>query len=671
MSQRFYATTPIYYVNDKPHIGHAYCTILADATRRFHGLLGEQTYLLTGTDEHGQKVQEAADKRGITPQTHVDELHLAFKNLLPEIHCEPDQFIRTTEARHEAVVQRAMQSLWDKGLIYESAFEGWYSPAAERYWTDKDLVDGRCPDTGQAVVRLSEKAYFFKMSLYGDRITAAIKSNTMRILPANRGNEVLGFLDQGLRDLCISRPKKRLSWGIELPFDREFVCYVWFDALLNYATAIGGLGAPADRVPDGDFASWWPAVTHFLGKDILTTHAVYWPAMLLALDLPLPANYVVTGWWLMDNTKMSKTVGNVISPLAMKDRYGPEVLRYFLLREMAVGQDANFSEAALVGRNNSDLANDLGNLVSRTAALVAKHFDAKVPSIDADREPSEITRSAIALGRFLVHGDPAEHALAAVPQASPVRDTLDQMKLHVTLADTMLLVQRLNQVLASDEPFKTVRTDKGAAALTIYHCLEGIRFAANLLWPVMPRKCEEIMGRIGWDGGIVPLAELRWGDLQAGGVLQKGPGLFPRHKLPQTPAELAADLAAAKAAQDAEKAEKARVEQLGAMIEYDDFAKLDMRVGVVLTAEELPKSKKLLRLEIDLGELGTRQVLAGVKEFLSPADLIGTRVVVLANLAPRKIMGLPSQGMMLAAEADGSLGQLTVAKDLPAGTKIS
>lgn len=678
MSERFYVTTPIYYVNDKPHIGHAYCTILADTTRRFHELFGAQTYFLTGTDEHGQKVQEAADKRGITPKQHVDELCQSFQRLLPDIHCEPNQFIRTTEPRHRAVVQRALQNLWDRGLIYESEFEGWYSPAAERYWTDKDLVNGRCPDTGQAVVRLAEKAYFFKMSLYRDRLAEAVTSGTMRILPGNRANEVLGFLREELRDLCISRPKSRLSWGIELPFDSNFVCYVWFDALLNYATAIGGMGADADnkawldgselrKSADGGFDAWWPNVHHFLGKDILTTHAVYWPAMCMALELPVPANYVTTGWWLMDDTKMSKSLGNVVSPLDLKDRYGAEVLRYFLLREMAVGQDANFSEDAVVGRNNTDLANDLGNLVQRAAAIIAKNFDGKVPALPADRDPSEMVKTAIALGQFLVSGDESLREATNTPQVSPIRETLDAMKLHVTLADIMLLVQRLNQVMASDQPFKSVKTDPDAAAVTMYHVLEGIRFAANLLWPAMPRKCETILTRVGWDGGVRKLAELRWGDLKSGAVLVTGDPLFPRHKLPSDIAK-----EGEKAAKQAAKV-KAREPVAGdGQIDFETFTTVDLRVGRVEAAEDLPKSRKLLKLTVNLGPLGTRTILAGVKPHLTPEQLAGSSIVVLANLAPRKIMGMISQGMMLVGEdADGSLAPLSVTRGLPPGAKIS
>ena len=681
MADRFYATTPIYYVNDKPHIGHAYCTILADTTRRYHALLGAQTYFVTGTDEHGQKVQEAAEKRGISPQQHVDELHAAFKALLPDIGCEPDQFIRTTEPRHKALVQRALSKLWDRGLIYESEFEGWYSPAAERYWTDKDLVDGKCPDTGQAVVRLSEKAYFFKMSLYRDRIADAVKTGTMRILPPNRGNEVLGFLREELKDLCISRPKTRLSWGIELPFDPNFVCYVWFDALLNYVTAIGGLGAAADNAgvldggpllkpaagDDGSFDTWWPHVTHFLGKDILTTHAVYWPAMLMALELAVPANYVTTGWWLMDDTKMSKSLGNVVSPLDLKDKYGAEVLRYFVLREMAVGQDANFSEDAVVGRNNTDHANDLGNLVQRSSAIIGKNFGGKVPELPAGREPSAITASAIALGRFLSSGEEAFREAANTPQASGLRETLSAMKLHVTIADVMLLVQRLNQVLASDQPFKAVKTDPDAAAVTMYHVLEGIRFAANMLWPVMPNKCEEIFLRIGWGSGVQRLADLSWGDLQAGSELRRGDPLFPRYKLPS---ELVKE--AEKAAKQAKKQQAKQPVAQERQVDYGTFAKLDLRVGLVVAAEDLPKSKKLLKLQVDLGPLGQRQVLAGVKPHLAPDDLLGKRVVILANLAARKIMGLESQGMMLCGEGEGgALAPLTVAKELAPGSRIA
>lgn len=692
--RRFYATTPIYYVNGRPHIGHAYCTIVADAARRYAQMQGAETYFVTGTDEHGQKVQEAAEKRGISAQAHVDELHRAFLELWPELHCHPDQFIRTTERRHVAVVQRALTQLWEQGLIEARDFEGWYSTTAERFWTEKDLVDGRCPDTGGEVAWISERNYFFKMSNYQQPLIEAIESGRMQILPSNRKNEVLGFLREPLQDLCISRPKARLSWGIELPFDRDFVCYVWFDALLNYVTAVGGLGAQEDNervlpgrlapphdAGTGSFETWWPDVCHFLGKDILTTHAVYWPTMLMALGLPLPYRLVVTGWWLQDDAKMSKSLGNVVDPLAIGRAHGKEVLRYFLLREMAVGQDANFSEEALLRRNNTELANDLGNLVQRTAALVHKNWEGRVPA-PGGKALSPMLSSARALGRYLL-GDTAAAAEADAGQAVPLPQSLAEMKLHVAVADAMSLVGRLNAVLASDQPFKLVKTDPAGAATVVYHVLEGIRFAAHLLWPVMPQTAEAICARIGATGGIVPWSELQWGELPIGADVPRGDPLFPKlEPAPRAPSKDAAPAAANDAPKsaavpdstpaDAATAAEVVTAPLKEAVGYETFAALDIRVGIVRVAEPVPKSKKLLRLEVDLGGLGMRQILAGVAQSLSPEQLIGTRVQILANLAPRKLMGLESQGMMMLAEgADGRLLPMRPDGDAPAGATIN
>ncbi len=698
MAGRFYATTPIYYVNDKPHIGHAYCTILADAARRYRGLLGDETYFCTGTDEHGQKVQQAAERRGISPQDHVDDLHGAFKALLPEIGCAPDQFIRTTETRHARVVQRALQQIWSDGLVEAREFEGWYSTAAERYWTEKDLVDGMCPDTGQAVVRLKEKNYFFLMSRFQDRLIAAVESGEMRILPPGRANEVLGFLREPLQDLCISRPKSRLSWGIELPFDTDYVTYVWFDALLNYVTAIGGLGAAAENADqlvdpwrpapashaatsdgdgdgddDGDtFATWWPAVHHFLGKDILTTHAIYWPTMLMALGLPVPSTLVVTGWWLTDNTKMSKSLGNVVSPLSLKDKYGAEVLRYFLLREMAVGQDANFSEAALVGRNNTDLANDLGNLVQRVLTIVERNFGGHVPNPQAKVELSETLTSAVTLGRFLV-GEEVDLDAFDAGQASPVAQTVATMKLHVTIADTMSLVARLNQVMTADAPFKLVKTDRKAAATIVYHVLEGIRVAANLLWPIMPNTCVEILERIGWSQGPVPIARLKWGGLSAGAVTRGGTPLFPKYTFGEDEADTVGAGGGAKAGSKAgaKAAKGADAASADPAFTFDDFMRMELRVGRVIGCTEVPKSNKLVKMQVDVGEDDERQILAGVRPALEPDDLINQLIVVLCNLPPRKIMGAVSEGMMLVAEGDdGELAFLRPAADSAPGNRV-
>jgi len=693
MTDRFYVTTPIYYVNDRPHIGHAYCTVLADAARRYQALCGRRTYFVTGTDEHGQKVEQAAHKRGIEPQAHVDELHAAFKNLWPELGCDPDQFIRTTEPRHKVVVQRALQQLWDAGLIVAREFEGWYSTAAERFWTEKELVDGKCPDTGLPVVRLKEKNYFFLMSRYQQRLINAIERGLqprlpaeqsidpqreiLEILPAGRGNEVLGFLRQPLQDLCISRPKERLKWGIELPFDRDFVTYVWFDALLNYVTAVGGLGADppgagnrAAPAHDGQtaFQTWWPSVTHFLGKDILTTHAVYWPTMLMALGLPIPRTLVATGWWLIDDTKMSKSLGNVVSPLSLKDKYGAEVLRWFLLREMPVGQDANFSEEALVRRNNAELANDLGNLVQRVLALCLKSFDGKVPD-KPSRQPSAALQDAITYGEWIPRG--AAWVSGSDLTEPDTRTQSRPFKLQQSLEIGMILVRMLNGVLTSDAPFKTVREDKDAAALTLYHVLEGIRFAAHLLSPALPRASLEILRRIGWSHGLKPLAGLHWGDLEGGATVQEGPPLFPKFEWkPEEHAPTAAatgtgtGTAAATAAGDSAP--------MLPDVDIDTFGKIDLRVGVVLQAEPIPKSKKLLKLQVDLGEGQARQILSGIAETVVPADLLGKQVLVIANLPPRLMMGLESRGMLLvAADAQGRRVPLHPAREVPNGVGVN
>ena len=648
-TDRLYLTTPIYYVNDKPHIGHAYCTVLADTMGRYGRLFGAETYFVTGTDEHGQKVQDAAAKRGVTPQQHTDELHHAFKDLWPLLHVENDDFICTTEPRHVEVVQRVLQRLWDQGEIYAKDYVGWYSTAAERFWTEKDLVDGRCPDTGQPVERITERNYFFRMSKYADALRAHILAHPRFIRPEHRRNEVLGFLDKGLEDLCISRPKARLSWGIELPFDADYVTYVWFDALLNYVTAIGYTR------DDEMFQTWWPAARHLIGKDILTTHSVYWTTMLLAMGLPLPQEIIATGWWLSDDAaKMSKSVGNVVSPLGMRDVYGPDVLRYFLLRDMVIGLDASFSEEALVRRNNSDLANDLGNLARRVAGLVARYFEGKVP---APGEPTEVDRAMM---------DAVADITARVP------GLVDELKLHTAIEDTLQVVRALNKYVTETEPYRVVKTDPVAAGRTLYTVLEALRHVAWLLWPVMPVKMVELLEMIGASPTVGLLADLSWGGLQPGAPVAYGAALFPRRDLPK-PAEGPAP--------KAPKANKKRAKQRAAKeadeapalpetISFDEFMRVDLRAGLVRSAEAVQGSKKLLRLLVDLGEGEPRQIVAGIAQHFDPGALVGMTVTVVTNLAPREIFGLESQGMVLALDRpDGSLALLQPTADVPPGTR--
>jgi methionyl-tRNA synthetase len=679
MSIRLYVTTPIFYVNDKPHIGHAYCTILADTLARYARLNGAETYFLTGTDEHGQKVQQAAEKRGVTPQQHVDELSVAFRELWPTLHCEPDRFIRTTEPAHKHVVQRALWQLYDAGLIVERTFEGWYCVPDERFWTEKELVEGNCPDCGRPVTRLQERNWFFLMSQFQDQLIAAVQTGEMAIVPANRANEVLGFLREPLQDLCISRPKSRLSWGIELPFDTDFVAYVWFDALLNYVTALAPeLPAPTPEdhaltpyLLDHDaFQKWWPHVTHCLGKDILTTHAVYWPTMLLALGLPVPRRLVTTGWWLMGDAKMSKSVGNVVDPHELRDKYGADVMRYFFLREMAVGQDSNFSEEAIVRRNNADLANDLGNLLQRVIGLCVRAFEGKIP--EATREPSHVLADALIYAQQL-------QATERMGEFEPVAVTSSQARLHRTIADTMVLTQKLNGVLTSDAPFKAVFLDREAAATTLHHVLQGIVVAAKLLAPVIPGASAEMLRRMRAESGT----------LQSGMQLLEGPPLFPKHEwknfqvitgemLPVTDVVKdvkakpgAAEVTSGKGLQDFRTGEFRSLHEPANLVDIETFARSQLRVGLVLSAEPVAKSKKLLCLSLDLGEGHPRQILSGIAETIAPADLVGKQVLVIANLPPRQMMGMESHGMLLVAEdAEGKRVPLHPAREVANGSLV-
>ncbi|MFT5430301.1 MAG: methionyl-tRNA synthetase [Myxococcota bacterium] len=630
-----YITTPIYYVNDRPHIGHAYTTILADAIARWSRLAGTETFFLTGTDEHGQKVQQAAEKRGLTPTAHVDELHLAFKNLWPQLEVTNDRFIRTTEPAHIAVVQGALSKLWDEGQIYEKEYGGWYSVSEERYWTEKDLVDGKCPQSGNPVQWIDEKNYFFRMGDYQQALLDHIEANPDFIQPSFRRNEVLGFLRQPLEDLCISRPKTRLEWGIELPFDSDYVTYVWFDALLNYLTGIG--------FPDSDsWRGWWEGSLHLLGKDILTTHCVYWTTMLLAMKVPLPKRLVAHGWWLMDNSKMSKTKGNVVDPMALKDQYGLEVFRYYLLREMSVGQDANFSEVGLVTRNNTELANDLGNLVNRTLNMVEKRFDGRVPAY--------------------VSPDPADDDVRALIDglAAQVTELTEKFAVHKAIDACMAVVRRLNKYLTDTAPYKVVKTDPERAGSILHLVLVGLREAAWWLQAAMPKTMVELIRRIGGDSGSVTV----------GAAIDKGDPLFPKYDMPvlDSPEEAEEKAAEEAAEKDAKKRAK---DATPGIIEFTDFLKVQLRVAVVKTAERVADADKLLRLEVDDGGEELRQVVAGIAEHYAPETLIGRRVTLVANLKPRKIFGLESRGMLLAARAGDRLFLVAADGDAPAGSEVS
>ena len=499
--KKFYITTPIYYVNDEPHIGHAYTTILADVLSRFHRSQGDDVHFLTGTDEHGQKVQEASEKRNVTPQNHVNEYVNRFKDLWKKLHIQNDDFIRTTEPRHTDRVKELLMTLWAKGEIYSDEYEGLYSVSEERFVTEKEVEEGDF----RGIKKLKERNYFFKMSKYQNKLIEHIETHPEFIKPKTRKNEILGFLRKPLNDLCISRPKSRLSWGIEIPFDTEYVTYVWFDALLNYITAIGW-GSDEKK-----FDHYWPANYHLIGKDILTTHAVYWPTMLFASGVPLPKTIFAHGWWLQEDTKMSKSLGNVVKPLDLIDEYGVDPLRYFLMRDMVLGMDANFSLESYIKRYNSDLANDFGNLVNRVTMLIKKYYSGIVPKPGAFEE----------LDISLINN--------AKSTPTVVRKNIEEMKIHDALENTISMIRSVNAYLEKRSPWKLAKegTEQGGiVATTLYVALDVLRIGSQLLEPVMPERIQTILAILGAQN--IPITKVSFGELKPGTKLGEGKSPFPR-----------------------------------------------------------------------------------------------------------------------------------------------
>ena len=497
MSKTFYLTTPIYYVNDKPHIGHAYTTILADVLARYYRNAGRETFFLTGLDEHGQKVQQAAEDRGIEPQQHCDEMAPRFIDLWEKLHISYDDFIRTTENRHKKIVQMFLQKIYDAGDIYEDEYEGLYSVSEERFITEKEAESDEFRD----IKKLKEKNYFFKMGKYQDALIDHIKSNPKFIQPEHRKNEILGFLRQPLNDLCVSRPKSRLNWGIELPFDKEYVTYVWFDALINYITA-PGFGKDHES-----FDKWWPVSYHLIGKDILTTHAVYWPTMLMSANIELPQSIFAHGWWLMGESKMSKSIGNVINPMDLIDDYGVDPVRYYLMREMVLGQDSNFTMESFIQRYNSDLANDFGNLLSRISTLMKKNYDGRIP------DPGELSEAEL---RIKTKGESL---------CGTVNGMIKNMRLNEAIENTMQYIRSVNKYMEENAPWKLVKEDKSAAGKILYTAGEALRLGAVLLSPVMPNRTAILL-----DALNAPGVDLSWGGLKPGETLKDHEPLFPRVK---------------------------------------------------------------------------------------------------------------------------------------------
>lgn len=617
MPKKFYITTPIYYVNDVPHIGHAYTTIAADVVARYKRLGGHDVFFLTGTDEHGQKVQQAATEAGKSPQDHVDSLHIRFKDLWQKLNISHTDFIRTTEPRHKKVVQEILQDLHDRGEIYKDSYEGWYCMPDERFWTEKDLVNGNCPECGRKVEKIKEYNYFFKMGQHRDWLIEHIQSNKNFILPASRKNEVLGFLQKPLEDLCISRPKERLSWGIPLPFDDDYVTYVWFDALINYISVHGSLA-------EVQTSGYWPASHHLIGKDILTTHSVYWSTMLKAMGLAVPHNIYAHGWWTVNGQKMSKSLRNVVEPNLLIDQFGVDVIRYFLLREVSFGLDGDFSHKALIGRINSDLANNLGNLVNRTLNMLGKYFAGLVPQPDTVGDEDALLKNKCS---------------EVVREVDGLFDELAYSKILMKIWE---LLDTSNQYINNTAPWNLAKSEAGKKRLAtvLYNSAEAVRVIAILIAPFMPETADKMLEQLGIDTpvdkqGLESIQ--KWGWIQPGSQTHQGPQIFPRID-DQAATKL---LASIEAGSEPEKADGPE------QITIEDFMKLDLRTAKILEAEKVKKSKKLIKLKVDLGT-EQRQVLAGISEAYEPEQLIGRTVILVANLKPVKLMGLESQGMILA-----------------------
>jgi methionyl-tRNA synthetase len=637
----FYLTTPIYYVNARPHLGHAYTTILADTMARYRRQRGDRVWFLTGTDEHGDKIAQAAAKAGVSPQAYADEIAAAFRDTWRRLGITNDDFIRTTEPRHTRVVRAILQQLWDAGEIYFGKYGGHYCFGCERYYTEKEIVDGRCPDHQTPLTYIEEENYFFRMSKYQQWLIGHLEAHPDLIRPERYRNEILGFLREPLQDLSISRPRTRLEWGIPLPFDDRFVTYVWFDALINYVSALGTV--------DGEqYATFWPHVQHLIGKDILKAHGVYWPCMLKAAGLPVFTRLNVHGYWGLGGGKMSKSIGNVVEALALTDKYGHDAFRYFLMREMVFGLDADFSEEAFVGRLNADLANDLGNLVSRTTTLVSSFGGGAVPAAGPATAAEDAVRAAFARAR------------------NDVDAAMQEFAFHRALAALWEVIGALNRYVDTEQPWTLARDPEQRSRLdaVLYTLAESLRCLGILLDPFLPQAAGKIREALG-QRGTPTLAAAAWGGLVPGTPVRKLSGLFPR--IQEVVAAGDGRPGGAKSAGAGESARSGTAP--AALVTIDDFAKVELRVAEVQAAEAVPKSKKLLKLRVSLGD-ETRTIVAGIAEHYAPADPVGKKVVVVANLQPAKLMGLESRGMLLAGSVEGALAVLTLDRDLPPGARV-
>jgi methionyl-tRNA synthetase len=653
----FYITTPIYYVNDVPHIGHAYTTVAADVLARYWRLRGRDVFFLTGLDEHGQKVQQAAAKTGIDPQAYCDKLAPQFERLWTRLNISHNAFIRTTELEHKTIVQRYLQQLFNEKLIYSDQYTGWYCTFDERFWTEKDVVDGLCPDCKRPLEQLSERNYFFKMGEYQDRLIDHINQHPNFIRPESRRNEVLGFLTtQKLGDLSISRPKSRLSWGIELPFDHDYVTYVWFDALMNYFSAL--MYKRSESLVD----RFWPANVHLVGKDILTTHAVYWSTILMALNLPLPETIFAHGWWTVNGEKMSKSRGNVVDPNKMVDEFGADAFRYFLLREVPFGQDGDFSQAAMISRINSDLANGVGNLLSRTLTMIEKYCGGEAPKRSPDLDAA---------------GNDLETQARSVFDAIEIQ--MIQLQFHRALDQIWNMVHLADEYIESRQPWKLAKSPANAPLVQgiLYNVAETLRLVTLHLYPFMPSSAEAMAKQLGRSFDFsksLPDHFFKWDTSERGANICKGPGLFPRIEPKQQGAYTVSDATPPSPSTTTTPSPAPAPTPIAAgplQITIDEFMMIQLKTAKVLTAERVPKSEKLLKLQVSLGEgVEQRQIVAGIGKKYEPEALIGKTIVIVANLKPAKLMGIESQGMVLAAGDSEVRGLVTILEEVDPGTKV-